>query len=205
MSQQSMNSGPDSVYRKRLFYDNGIRFKEVKARLIQEYKPPTPVMKTNVNTVLQGASGLVGQGTSHYTATVSMLFYSKEDYACWLHFIGAEHKYYDEKGAIFVGLISGEPAVQTAEQETKYMVSINLILIRKQEFEFRKKAPFLDTSGHWAEKYIDEMQQRGLLSTYDTDGQEIQLFRPDSILTRAEGTALLTRAYRYIDRLLRGY
>jgi hypothetical protein len=205
LSQQNVSSGADSVYRKKLFYDNGIRFKEIKARLINEYKPPTPVTKTNVNTTLQGASGLVGQGTSHYTATVSMLFYSKEDYASWLLFVGAEHKYYDEKGSIFLGLISGEPTVQTAEQETKYMVSINLILIRKQEFELRKKVPFTDTPGHWAEKYIDEMQQRGLVSTYDQDGQEVQLFRPDSVLTRAEGTTLLTRSYRYIDRLLRGY
>lgn len=205
MSQQNASAGADGVYRKKLFYDNGIRFKEVQARIINEYKPPTPVVKSNVNTTLQGPAGLVSQGTSHYVATITLLFRSKEDYANWLLYVGAEHKYYDEKGSIYTGLVNSEPNVQTAEQETKYIVTLNFVLIRKQEFEFRKKSPFTDTPGHWAETYIDEMQQRGLVSTYDQNGEEVPLFRPDAALSRAEGASLLTRTYKYIDRLLRGY
>jgi hypothetical protein len=205
VTQQNANYSEDNTYKRKLFYDNGIRYVEVKARHINEYKPPTPVVKTHVNQNLQGPAGLVSQGTSHYESSLTLLFYSKADYASWLQFIGATQRYYDEKGTIYYGIITGTPDIRTAEFETKYIITVSLSLIRKQDFDYRQQAPFTDTAGHWAEKYIDEMQLRGLVTVYDQDGTEVQLFRPDGILARAEATALMVRSYRYIDKLLRGY
>lgn len=205
MSQQKPHKTADDVYKRKLFYDNGIKFVPVRGRLTGEYKPPTPVMKAHANTNIQSSSGLVQQGTAHYSVTLQFLFYSKEEFADWLQYIGAEHKYYDEKGTIYVGIVSGELDIKTVEFESKYIITVNLLMTKKQDYEFRHKHSFIDIDGHWAEKYIDEMQQRGLITTYSPDGQPVQYFQPEVWITRAQTVALMTRTYKYIDKILRGY
>jgi S-layer homology domain len=205
VAQQKPNKTNDDVFKRKLFYDNGIRFVEVKGRLTGEYKPPTPVLKSHANTTIQSSSGLVSLGTSHYVTTLQFLFYSKDEFADWLQYIGAEHKYYDEKGTIYVGVVNGDVDIKSVEQESKYLVTVNLILIRKQDFEFRHQYPFIDIENHWAKTYIDEMQQRGLISTYASDGTPVQYFQPEVWITRAQTTAFMTRAYKYIEKILRGY
>lgn len=205
MAQQKPNKTNDDVFKRKLFYDNGIKFVQVRGRLTGEYKPPTPVLKSSINTNLQSSAGMVSQGTAYYTTTLQFLFYSKEEYADWLQFIGAEHKYYDEKGTIYVGVVNGDLDLRTEEFETKYIVSVNLNLIRKQDFEFRHQYPYIDIEDHWAETYIDEMQQRGLIATYDTDGTPVQYFQPEVWITRAQTTTYMTRTYKHIEKILRGY
>lgn len=205
VAQQKPNKTNDDVFKRKLFYDNGIRFVEVKGRLTGEYRPPTPVLKSHANTTIQSSSGLVSLGTSHYVTTLQFLFYSKDEFADWLQYIGAEHKYYDEKGTIYVGVVNGDVDIKSVEQESKYLVTVNLILIRKQDFEFRHQYPFIDIENHWAKTYIDEMQQRGLISTYASDGTPVQYFQPEVWITRAQTTAFMTRAYKYIEKILRGY
>lgn len=205
MAQQKPNKTNDDVFKRKLFYDNGIRFVEVKGRLTGEYKPPTPVLKSHVNTTIQSSAGLVSLGTSHYVTALQFLFYSKDEFADWLQYIGAEHKYYDEKGTIYVGVVNGDVDIKSVEQESKYLVTVNLILIRKQDFEFRHQYPFIDIENHWAKTYIDEMQQRGLISTYASDGTPVQYFQPEVWVTRAQTTAFMVRTYKYIEKILRGY
>lgn len=206
MTQQNTLFSEDRIYKKKLFYDNGLRFVEVKARLINEYKPPTPVLKAHVNQTLSSSAGLVQQGTSHYNATLTLLFYSKKEYADWLQFIGSTHKYYDEKGTVYIGIVTGEPEIKPVEMETKYIITIGLALIRKQDFEYRYQTEFIDIKGHWAEEYIKEMTQRGLVATdWYSDGEAVAYFRPDEPVTRAEGITFIMRTYRLIDKLLRGF
>lgn len=204
MSQQKPGQTGDSTYKRKLFYDNGIKFVQVRGRLTGEYKPPSPTLKTSINTNVQSSAGLVSQGTAYYTTTLQFLFYSKEEYAEWLQFIGAQHKFYDEKGTVYVGIVNGDLDIQTMESETKYIISVNLAMIRKQDFEFRSQYPFIDIDDHWAKTYIDEMQQRGLISTYASDGTEVQYFQPEVWITRAQTTAFMTRTYKHIEKLLRG-
>lgn len=205
MTQQNTFFSEDNMYKKKLFYDNGLRYVEVKGRIVNDYKPPAPVMKSHANATLNGSAGLVQGGTSHYTTTLTLLFYSKKEFADWLQFIGAEHKYYDEKGTIYIGIVNGEPDIRAVEQESKYLVTVNLLLVRKQDFDYRSISPFIDIGGHWAEQYIKDMQERGLISVYDYNGDPVQYFRPEDHLTRGEGAAFLMRTFRFIDKLLRGY
>ncbi|MFF2017229.1 S-layer homology domain-containing protein [Paenibacillus sp. NPDC058177] len=206
MTQQNNLFSEDSVYKKKLFYDNGKQFTEVKARLIKEYKPPTPALKTHVNQTLASSAGLIQSGTSHYSASLTLLFYSKKEYADWLQYIGSQHKYYDEKGTIYVGIVTGEPDIKTAEMESKYIVTIGMSLVRKQEFEYKYMTEFIDIDNHWARQYIDEMQQLGIVATnWDADGDSVLYFRPDEAATRAESVTLLMRTYRYVDKLMRGF
>lgn len=205
MTQQNTLVSEDYNFKKKLFYDTGINFTEVRAKIISEYKPPTPTLKSKVNQTLHSSAGLVQSGTSHYSATLTLLFYSKKEYADWLQHIGAKHKYYDEKGTIYVGIVTGEPDITTAEMETKYIITVGLSLIRKQEFDYRYITQFIDTDNHWAKDYIDEMLQMGLISTDYSDGEDVAYFRPDEAITRAESISLLMRTYRHVDKLLRGY
>lgn len=206
MTQQNTVQSEDAVYKKKLFYDNGIKFTEVKAKLITEYKPPSPVLKSHVNQTLASSAGLIQNGTSHYSATLTLLFYSKKEYADWLQYIGSQHKYYDEKGTVYVGIITGDPEIKTAEFETKYIVSVGLSLVRKQEFEYRYRTKFIDIDGHWAVDYINEMQQLGLIATNgSSNGEDVDYFRPNDPITRAETITLFMNTYRHVDRLLRGY
>ncbi|MGG1652529.1 S-layer homology domain-containing protein [Paenibacillus sp. NRS-1780] len=205
MTQQSPNQSEDVIYKKRLFYDNGIRFVEVKAKLISEYKPPAPHLKSHVHETFSYSAGLVNRGTSHYTASLTLLFYSKKEYADWLSFIGSEHKYYDEKGTIYLGVVTGKPDIQTAELETKYIIQVQMSLIRKQGDEYRCKSQFIDLKGHWASSCIEEMEQRGMVPIPADEGEISPYFRPDEGCTRAEGITFLMRSYRYVDRILRGY
>lgn len=206
MTQQNTLLNEDAIYKKKLFYDDGKQFRQVQAKLITEYKPPTPSMKAHANETLNSSAGLIQSGTSHYTATITLLFYSKVEYADWLMFIGSKHKYYDEKGSVYIGIVSGEPDIKTAEMETKYIISVGLILIRKQDFEYRYKTNFIDIENHWAKDYINEMQQMGLVATnWSSDGADVDYFRPDDPVTRAETITLLMRSYRHLSKLLRGY
>lgn len=204
MSQQKPGKTQDDVYKRKLFYDNGVQFVRVKARLTGEYKPPTPIMKSQVNTNLQSSAGLVSQGTAYYTTTIQLLFSSKNEYADWEQFKGAQHKFYDEKGSIFVGIVHGDVDLQTVEMETKYMVTVNLALIRKQEFELRRRHSYVDIEDHWAKKYIEEMHQRGLIPSFEDDGTPVQYFQPEVWISRAQVTTYLVRTYKHIDKLLRG-
>lgn len=205
MAQQKPNKTNDDVFKRKLFYDNGVRFIQVRGRPTGEYKPPVPTMLSGVNTNVQSSAGLVGKGTSYYQTTLQFLFYSKEEFADWLQFIGAEHKYYDEKGTIYVGVVTGELDIESVEFESKYLVTVSLALIRKQDFEFRHEYPYIDIENHWAQQYIDEMQKRGLIATYASDGTEVQFFQPEVWITRAQTTAFMTRTYKYIEKILRGY
>ncbi|WP_018884223.1 S-layer homology domain-containing protein [Paenibacillus massiliensis] len=206
MTQQNVILNEDSIYKKKLFYDNGIGYQQIQAKLITEYKPPTPTMKSQVNQTISSSAGMIQAGTSHYTATITLLFYSKKEYADWLQFIGSQHKYYDEKGTVYVGVVVGEPDIKNAEMETKYIITIELALIRKQDFEYRYMTNFLDIDDHWAKDYINEMQQMGLVATnWSSDGSNVDYFRPNDPITRSESVTLLMRSYRYIDKLLRGY
>ncbi|AET59736.1 hypothetical protein HPL003_14925 [Paenibacillus terrae HPL-003] len=205
MTQQSPHKSEDMVYKKRLFYDNGIRFVEVKAKLINEYKPPAPNLKSYVHETFSHSAGLVNRGTSHYSATLTLLFYSKKEYADWLSFIGSEHKYYDEKGTIYLGIVTGQPDIQTAEMETKYIIQVQMSLIRKQSDDSHSKSQFMDLKGHWASSYIEEMEQRGMVTIHAAEGEDSPYFRPDESCTRAEGITFLMRSYRYVDRILRGH
>lgn len=52
---------------------------------------------------------------------------------------------------------------------------------------------FTDTSGHWAEKQIEEMAKLGIIKGYE-DGS----FKPDKAVTRAEVAAMLCRAINVV-------
>lgn len=205
MAQQKPGKTNDDVFKRKLFYDNGIRFVQVKGRMTGDYKPPSPTVKSHANIHIQSSSGLISKGTSHYTTSMQFLFASKEEYADWLQFIGSQHKYYDEKGTIYVGVVSGDLNIETAESESKYLVTVGLILIRKQDFEYRDELPYVDLENHWAETYINEMQQRGILAVYEVDGEPVQYFQPETWVTRAQTTAFMTRTFKHIDNILRGF
>ena len=51
------------------------------------------------------------------------------------------------------------------------------------------QSPFVDTEGHWAEKYLKDLYFQGILAGVTTDGQLYAY--PDKGVTRAEFSVLL--------------
>lgn len=205
MSQQRPSSTADNTYKRVLFYYNGQEYMPVRGRATGDYTPPSPYLKTGVNVNLQASAGLVGKGTAYYTTSIQYLMYSKEETADWLQYIGAEHKYYDEKGTLYLGIVTGEPEIEAIQQETKYMVKVNLTLIRKQDFDRKKTHDFIDIDDSWAKGYIEEMQAKGVITTYGVSGEPVYYFQPERYGSRAHMVAFIARTYRHIDRILRGY
>lgn len=205
MSQQRPSSTADNTYKRTLLYDDGQYFQKVRGRMTGDYTPPSPYLKTGINVNLQSSAGLVSKGTSYYTTNIQILMFSKEEMAEWFQYIGAQHKYYDEKGTIYLGIVNGEPEIEAIQQESKYLVKVTLTLIRKQDFERRKDHQFEDIERHWAKPYIEEMQAKGIISTYNPDGSPVQAFKPETYGNRSHMVSFMVRNYRYIDRLLRGY
>ncbi len=65
MSQQKPNRTSDDTYKRRLFYDNGIRFVEVNGRMTGEYNPPTPILKVAANVNIQSSSSFINKISIH--------------------------------------------------------------------------------------------------------------------------------------------
>lgn len=205
MTQIQPSWTADNEYKKKLFYHDGIDYREVRCRFTSDYEPPAPFMKTGINMNIQASAGLVGKGTAYYTLSLKMLFYSKEDMAKWLQYVGAEHKFYDEKGTIYLGVVTDSPAVETIQQETKYFVTVTLTMVKKQDFQIEREHGFIDIGDHWAREYIDEMVKIGAIDIHNNNGTKTQYFQPDEYGSRAHLVLFLTRTYRHMDRILRGY
>lgn len=54
---------------------------------------------------------------------------------------------------------------------------------------------FIDTNGHWAKVYIDQLSEKGIISTHDSAGNPKRYFYPNNSLTRAELTKLAIEAF----------
>lgn len=205
MTQRVIGWSADNEYKKKLYYHDGIGFKEVRCRFTSQYDAPTPYLKSGISLNLQGSAGLVSKGTSYYTTNLQMLFYSKEDMAKWLQYVGAEHKFYDEKGTVYIGVVTESPDIETIQQESKYLVGITLTMVKKQHFQVERTNPFVDLDGHWAKEYIKEMHQLGVINHVSSTGEDIMYFNPENFGTRAHMVSFVTRTHRYMDRILRGY
>jgi hypothetical protein len=203
MPQQSpLVGGPNDKYRKVLFIDTGFGFTKVNARVVEPYTPPTPQMSMKEIKIINGPSHFHQMGISSYKTTFSLLFNTKQDYDDYLLNCGWTHKYYDERGAIFLGSLETIKPT-TYEGHRRYMVEVNLILIKKDKYDQEHSFQFQDIDGHWAQKDIEEMSDLGLVAVVTKDGSPVLYFRPSDNITRAEFVFFLNRTRRLIESVLR--
>lgn len=189
-------------YRKKLFVDVGMDFEKVNARVIEPYTPPTPDLKVAKIDMLGGPSHIHNSGIAAYKTSFGLLFPNRLSYVTYMAYIGNTHKFYDERGQIFMGTVE-DAKPRAVEVNRRYVVDISLILIKKDSYDMKEFLKFQDVEGHWAEQHIDEMARLGILSVMTKDGDPVLYFRPNDFITRAEFVAMLNRTRRLLGKMLR--
>ena len=208
MTQQFLSGGANDYYKKRLFIDLGFEYKEVKAKIIEPYTPPEPQINLKEQKIISAPSHLHQQGFASYKAKLRLLFYDRASYSEYLAYAENTHKFYDEKGVIFLGSVeSMNRAVYEASK--KYIVEISLILIKKDAYDKKHRHEFLDLvevqTGEPVQYAQDvvEMSDLGLIATHYPDGSPVLYFNGDNIASRAEFAAFLNRTRRWTEYKIR--
>lgn len=202
MPQQNPFGSANEKYRKKLFVDNGFSYMEVGARIVEPYTPPTKQPRVTELQIINAPSHLQHMGFGSYECSMTLLFQDKQSYAEYVSLCGFTHKFYDEKGSMYLGALEAikPKAVQAS---TKYMVEISLKLIRKDSYDRDDRFKYQDIDGHWAEDEISAMANLGLISVITRDGSPVLYFRPNDFMTRAEFITMINRTRRFVERLVR--
>lgn len=205
--QQYPFGNANDKYKKKLFVDTGFEYKEVNARIIEPYLPPAPQVRTKELEVVNAPSHFHTKGISSYKCTMNLLFPDKQSFRDYLMWCGWTHKFYDEKGHIFIGAV--ESMKQTIhEANRRYKVEIALILVKKDEYKKQHRYQFqdlVDTDGstHWAKADIEELSDLGMVTVIDREGYPVLYFRPEDFVTRAEFVVFLNRTRKFIEGVIR--
>lgn len=202
MPQQYPYGLVNDRYKKKLYVDTGMNYTEVKARIIEPYTSPQQQPRSKEIQIINAPSHFHGTGFSSYKLSLTLLFNDKQTYADYLAFSGWTHKFYDEKGSIYLGALESIKATPKVAS-TKYKVEITLLLVKKDKYDEKDRFEFTDIKGHWAETEIAEMANLGLVTVMATDGAMVLNFRPNAYITRAEFVAFLNRTRRFIEQVLR--
>lgn len=215
MSQRDPFGSPNDKYKKKLFVDTGMVFKEVKARIIEPYSAPSPQPQVKEIKIINAPSHFHQMGISSYKAILNMLFKDKKAFRDYSMYLGWTHKFYDERGNIFFGVVEsvkvdpvfyhqGDPNID----QKGYKVELTMTLIKKDGYDEKSVVQFQDlqtTEGkdHWARGAIEEMANLGLVVVSELDGTPILYFRPEDYITRAEFVTFLMRTKRLLERIIR--
>lgn len=205
MSRQRPYVNPlddNQKYKKTLFVDIGMTFEKVNARIIEPYSPPAPIPKVARLDILEGPSHIHHSGIAVYKTSFSLLFPDRRSYVEYMTYVGSTHKFYDERGQIFVGTAEDIKS-RAIEANRRYVLDVSLILIKKDQYEKKDFFQFQDIEGHWAEDQISEMANLGILSVTTIEGEPVLYFRPNDFVTRGEFVAMLNRTRRLLEKVLR--
>ena len=206
-TQYTYGSSKDK-YKKKLFIETFNGFVEVGAKIIEPYLAPTPNLNTRELKIINAPSHFQQMGISSYNCSLTLLFKDKAALADYMAYAGWTHKFYDEKGLIYTGPVTGIKT-RPAEASTKFVVEINLILIKKADVEREKEIVFTDLvdddtgNPHWAKEDIEEFARLNIVSSYWSDGSPVLYFRPSEFMTRGELVAAVMRTKRIMEKFLR--
>lgn len=219
MAQQYPFGDANDKYKKRLFVETAGGYEDVRARIVEPYASPAPMMNAAELKILSAPSHLHQMGISAYKVALTLLFEDKEAYADYLMWVGWNHKFYDEKGSIYLGTVEGEIKAKPvfagsdkARENTdkrQYMVEISLILVKKDEYDRKDRVEYQDlvdtdgTTPHWAKANIEQMANLGLIAVMNRDGTPVLYFRPNDFVTRAEFVVFINKTRRLLERIIR--
>ncbi|MEK5060932.1 MULTISPECIES: S-layer homology domain-containing protein [unclassified Paenibacillus] len=215
MSQRDPFGSANDKYKRKLFVDTGMEFVEVKARIIEPYSTPSPQPQVKEIKIINAPSHFHQMGVSSYKAILNMLFKDKEAFRDYSMYVGWTHKFYDERGNIYFGVVEsikadpvfyhqGDPNID----QKGYKVELTMTLIKKDGYDATSVVQFQDletTEGkdHWARTAIEDMANLGIVVVTELDGTPVLYFRPEDFITRAEFVTFLMRTKRLIERIIR--
>ncbi len=217
MSQQDIHKTAKDGFKRRLFIETGVGYRTIAntsgfdetgskriGRIVEEYLPPRPSLRTNEIKLLNAPSVIHGSGRLAYRIGLRVLFPDQETYHAFLFYAANPLKFYDENGGIYTGALAESPEITRVEAGQRYDVKLALIAVKKEDYEQEGKCEFTDIDGTDKEQDIREMAYAGLITQMDRNGNYVYNFRPEALVTRAECTAFLNRTLKYIERVLRG-
>lgn len=203
MTQAYPFGDANQKYRKKLFVDTGVEYQEVQAKIVEPYSPPAPQPAMKEIKVINGPSHLHQLGLSSYRCSMRLLFQDKQSYSDYLMFSGWTHKFYDEKGHMYLGSLTDIKPV-AREASRRYTVDIELVLIKKDSYKVHDRFSFQDVGeDYWNYEDIREMANLGLITVVSPDGQPMLYFRPNDRCTRAEFVVFLMRTKRFMEKAIR--
>lgn len=207
MTQQYPYGNANDRYKKKLFVDTGMDFKEVEARIIEPYQSPAPIPKAKEIKIINAPSHIHATGLASYKLVLHLLFEDKQKYSDYLVWAGWTHKFYDEKGHMYLGAVDSIKA-QPVEATRRYKVEIQLTLVKKDLYDRKDRFEFQDLQDLDGNEVsladdIREMANLGLITVMTNDGEPVVYFRPHDLTTRAEFVAFLNRTRRLVERMIR--
>lgn len=156
---------------RRLFLQTGFGYEEIAsskgmytdelgvdhavARIVEDYMPPTPTVKSAELKISNAPSRLHAGGKESYKIGLRLIFPDKLSYNDFLFLCGNEFKFYDEKGAIFQCVMVGSPESRRIEAGSRYDVRIQLVGVKKETEEEEEVIKYTDlTSDTVKELYV---------------------------------------------------
>ena len=211
MAQQDINKNRAISFKRVLFVKglNGLMkiassepLNEDCGKIIEEFVPPTPSLKTTELKVINGVSCFHSTGVSSYKIELKVLFNTKLLYLDFITNIKNDFIYFDESGSIYNCVVMGEPAIERVEGGRRYIVKITLQGIRKNKFSEDYYVEFSDISNSPFKEDINDLVKCNLISTVNQMGDYIYVFRPGNGLKRSECATLLNRLRKYIQKMM---
>lgn len=204
MSQQFPHGNPNDKHRRRLFVDNGFDYQEVEARIIEPYTNPTPQLSTKEIKLINAPSHIQQMGVASYKAVLTLLFPDKETYAEYLSFAGWGHKFYDERGVIYLGSVESIKTT-SVEAQKRYKVEVSLIMVKKAQLNHHDATILFQDLSETSSFYssIVDLTRLGVIQSYSEDGQPVLYFNGRSDLTRAQLVSFVMRTKRLLDKMLK--
>ena len=203
MSQQFPHGSANDKYKRRLFIDNGFDYQEVRARIIEPYTNPTPQMNSKEIKLINAPSHFHQMGVASYKAVITLLFEDKESYVEYMSYVGWGHKFYDERGAIYLGTVESIKTT-SVEAQKRFKVEISLMMIKKSQPDHHKNEILFQDLSPNAGYYEDvvDLTRLGIIQSYNDQGEPTIYFNPSADLTRAQLVAFMMRTKKLLDKML---
>jgi hypothetical protein len=218
MPTQNPIGSANDYFKRKLFVDTGMNFMEVKARIVEPYTPPTPTVRTKELEVINAPSNFNSLGLGSYKIAINLLFATKEDYAEYMMWLGWTHKFYDERGQIYLGAVDSitPKPVYTSnvssgggrEDKRGYLVEVSLVTIKKDVYDRKSRFQFQDLKDenqddYWFKPDIQELADLGIVAVLNNDGSPVLYFRPSDYISRSEFAVFLNRTRRFLEKVIR--
>lgn len=204
MTQRNAQNDANRKYTKKLMVDIGYKYVLVRARIIEPYGSPIPQPSTKEIKLINAPSHIQQMGLSSYKVTLTLLFEDKNSYAEYVSYAGWGHKFYDEKGSVYVGALESIKT-KSVEANRRYKVEVSLILIKKSRYDKEGVEIHFQDADKSADYYedLEDLANLGIIDAYEENGDPVLYFNISSRLSRAEFATMIMRTKRILEQMLR--
>lgn len=138
-------------------YEDDVYEKHLIARIVDDYTPPTPTMKTAELKIANAPSKLHSDGKAVYKIQLRLIFPDKLTYNSFMFFCQNQFKFYDERGGIYMCVMT-DMETKRVEAGKRYDIKITLQGTRKEVEDVKETVSFTDTTQAGYKLYIRDSE-----------------------------------------------